>query len=487
MGKKSRFSKVLKLIVTLIVYGAKTIFVVASYLGKKLFKGISKRLRFSITFKTASFYTLIFSVFLFILSVLIVSAFGAFFLYETRDSLEKSARVTQSFVGAGNGIPKAKIKQYAGIDGITITLLNSQKEVTYTTGENQNSIPPKDDISGTNRMFVTGFQYLHVSTLPKLNKNVYYIVASKSLSEVKLYLLLLMLVLSISFVFTVILTVSIGSRILKNMLKPIDNMIVTAKSAKDLRTRLNVVDSHDELKELAETFNEMLDRIQISYEQQNRFVSDASHELRTPISVIQGYANLLQRWGKEDREVLEESIGAIKNEAESMKDLVERLLFLARADKDTLKLEKCAFSMHELVDEVLRETKLIDAEHNISSETNEMHIIEADRGLIKQALRIFVDNSIKFTPSGGQIIINSFLKDRQAILIIKDSGTGISKEDLPHIFERFYKCDKSRQRQGGGAGLGLAISKWIIEKHKGTIGVESGIDKGTKIIIALPL
>ncbi|MHB9094135.1 MAG: sensor histidine kinase, partial [Eubacteriales bacterium] len=205
-----------------------------------------------------------------------------------------------------------------------------------------------------------------------------------------------------------------------------------------------------------------------------------------PISVIQGYANLLQRWGKEDKAVLDEAVFAIKNESDNMKDLVEKLLFLARADKDTQKLEKSPFSVNELVDEVLKETRLIDSEHDITSEVNEMVTIEADRRLIKQALRIFIDNSIKHTPSGGTIKINGFLRDNKVKLIIEDNGVGISKEDLPYIFNRFYKCDKSRTRESGGTGLGLSIAKWIIEKHKGSIEVESVLAKGTKIIITLP-
>ena len=157
-------------------------------------------------------------------------------------------------------------------------------------------------------------------------------------------------------------TLGIGSKASKKMLLPIKDMTKTTKaiSINALETRLNVSISHDELKDLAETINKMLDGIQTSYEQQNQFVSDASHELRTPIAVIQGYANMLYRWGKDDKEVLEESITAIKSEAEDMQQLVEKLLFLARSDKNTQKIEKKSFYINELVDEIIKETKLID-------------------------------------------------------------------------------------------------------------------------------
>ncbi|GAB4273609.1 MAG: hypothetical protein Kow00111_27420 [Thermincola ferriacetica] len=194
-----------------------------------------------------------------------------------------------------------------------------------------------------------------------------------------------------------------------------------------------MVNSHDELKELAETFNEMLDRIQASYEQQNRFVSDASHELRTPISVIQGYANLLNRWGKDDKAVLEESISAIKNEADNMKDLVEKLLFLARADKNTQNVVKTSFFLNELLEEVLKETRLIDTEHTITCATNEVVNVIADRGLIKQALRIFLDNSLKFTPPDGTISVNSYLKGAFCFVTIFSIVLGAGIFYIPEI------------------------------------------------------
>ncbi|RYD03344.1 hypothetical protein N752_21160 [Desulforamulus aquiferis] len=266
------------------------------------------------------------------------------------------------------------------------------------------------------------------------------------------------------------------------MTKTVKNITINA-----LDTRLDVSGSHDELKELAETFNSMLDRIQRSYEQQNQFVSDASHELRTPIAVIQGYANLLDRWGKNDQSVLEESVGSIKTEAENMKELIEKLLFLARGDKGVQKIDMEKFPLNELIDEIIKETKLIDAGHDITTNHCESISIYADRKLIKEALRVFVDNSIKYTPQGGKIIINCYSLKSEAVLTIQDTGVGIPKGDLPYIFNRFYRADKSRTKQTGGTGLGLAIARWIILKHNGTIEVESTVNEGTRIIIFLPL
>ena len=490
MRKTNKHGKIIKLIITLFAQGLKITALIISRVLKALFKGFSKRLRFSITFKTASFYTVIFSTILFVFSIALISSFGFFLLNESRNSLANSAKVTLSFVSEGTGIPEVRIKKYADIEGINITLFNKQRGITYTTAVDKTKIKDivlKDEAGGGVRTSITiGDIYLNMKA--GLSDDVYYIQLFKPLARGIAYLSVLASAVTISFILAVLLTVMVGSRTLKRMLKPIGDMIKTTRSisAKDLQTRLNVVDSHDELKELAETFNDMLDRIQTSYEQQDRFVSDASHELRTPISVIQGYASLLQRWGKEDKEVLEESVSAIKNEADSMQNLVENLLFLARADKNTQKLEKSRFSVNELVDEVLKETKMIDTKHNITGEINNTITVDADRGLIKQALRVFVDNSIKYTPPGGAIKIDSWLKDNKAVITIEDTGIGISSEDLPFIFNRFYKCDKSRTREGGSSGLGLSIAKLIIEKHRGTITVESVLARGTKVIINLP-
>jgi signal transduction histidine kinase len=315
-----------------------------------------------------------------------------------------------------------------------------------------------------------------------------YIQFASSTIEVSRYLGILLFVIFATDIIFITLILGIGSKMSKKLLFPVKKMTETVNqvSLQDLNTRLDVKGSKDELKDLAKTFNDMMDRIQKSYEQQNRFVSDASHELRTPISVIQGYANLLDRWGKEDKSVLEESITAIKSEAENMKDLVEKLLFLARSDKNTQKVELTDFKLNELVEELIKETKLIDTKHKIINEYNEKVIINGDKKLLKEAFRIFIDNSIKYTPENGIIKINLYTKAKQLILEIEDTGIGISKEHLPHIFDRFYRADESRTKETGGTGLGLSIAKWIILKHKGNIEVQSKPGYGTRFIIILP-
>lgn len=484
MSKAKYFSKIIKLAALLFAYTVKTVSLLMVATAKKIIKNIGKRLRFSITFKTAVTYSLIFSTIFLVLSLVILTSFGLFLVYEGKNSLEKNARVTINFLQEETSFPKARIQKFASAEGIRIVFLDQQKHIIYSTEDNANL--PDNVITGIPGFSVTA-ERIYFSTRNQGLAEAHYVSLSKPLIREKMYLFILAVTLVGSFLIALLFMVATGSRTLKKMLRPIDNMINTARSisANRLHNRIDVVTSHDELKELAETFNEMLNRIQASYEQQNQFVSDASHELRTPISVIQGYANLLQRWGKEEKEVLDESLLAIKNEADNMKELVERLLFLARADKETLKVEKMPFSLNELVDEVVRETKLIDAKHDIISEADAVIEINGDRGLIKQALRIFVDNSIRYTPAGGKIKVTLDIRDKRVRIILEDNGIGISKEDLPFVFNRFYRCDKSRTRESGGTGLGLSIAKWIIEKHDGTIEIESTLNVGSRVIISV--
>ena len=301
---------------------------------------------------------------------------------------------------------------------------------------------------------------------------------------------LILSVLSTVNIVIIIVTLVIGWRMSRKMLLPIKHMTDTVKkiSVQNLDKRLDVGGSHDELKDLAQTFNEMIDRIQSSYERQNRFVSDASHELRTPVAVIQGYADLLDRWGKEHRDVMNESVGAIKGETDNMKELIEKLLFLARADKNQLILKKQQFVLDGLLEEIASESRLLDTGHAVSCRIQtEGTLLFADRSYIKQALRVFVDNSIKYTPAGGKIEISALQTKKQVAITVTDTGMGIPREDIPLVFDRFYRSDKSRNKESGGHGLGLSIAKWIIDSHNGKIEVESTVGKGTKVSVLLPL
>ncbi|MBR3201782.1 MAG: sensor histidine kinase [Mogibacterium sp.] len=241
-----------------------------------------------------------------------------------------------------------------------------------------------------------------------------------------------------------------------------------------------------ELEGLETAVNKLMTRMRDSYRQQARFVSDASHELRTPIAVIKGYADLLDRWGKTDEKILEESIEAIKSESDNMQHLVEQLLFLARGDSGRTPLNLSGFDLTEMMREVWEESVMIDDAHTYRFEGGGEIPVRADISLIKQAARILIENASKYTPEGGEIMLRSLVSDGHPAFSVQDSGIGISQSDIPHIFERFYRADDSRSKQTGGSGLGLAIAKWIVERHGGRFEVISRRDIGTRITVILP-
>lgn len=304
--------------------------------------------------------------------------------------------------------------------------------------------------------------------------------------------------------------VSKGHRSIRKTLRPIEELTETAKNLqmemkgssdkyiRDLAGKISTIDadklgkritvdtSQEELKDLAKAINHMLDRINSSYKAQVRFVSDASHELRTPISVIQGYVNLLDRWGKDDPKVMEEAINAIKSESENMKDLIEKLLFLARSDNDTIQVQMEVIDACDIVDEITKEGQIIDESHKFEAILERPAFINADKQLLKQAIRILVDNSIKFTPHGKNIILKVNKEEGEVNIAVQDSGIGIEPDDLPHLFDRFYRSDESRARGTGGSGLGLSIAKWIVESHGGYFEILSRVNIGTRIIMVFP-
>lgn len=270
------------------------------------------------------------------------------------------------------------------------------------------------------------------------------------------------------------------------MLKPIRSITdkIDDVTGDNLSARLDQVDSQDELMELTNRINEMLDNLEQSFVRQQNFVADASHELKTPISVIQGYSNMLRRWGKDDPGVLDEGIEAITRESENMKRIVEQLLLLARLGNFSLNSIK--FNLVEVVSEITESYKLVDAAHKIEFNRKENAIsVETDKNLFTECLRALIDNAIKYTPEGGRITVGCAMHDDHAEITVSDTGVGISAEDLPHIFERFYRCDKSRGREKGSTGLGLSIAKSIVETMGGKISVDSDVGLGTTFKIKL--
>ena len=240
--------------------------------------------------------------------------------------------------------------------------------------------------------------------------------------------------------------------------------------------------------------NRLLRQMQEAKLQQMRFVNDASHELRTPIAVIQGYVNMLDRWGKDDPDVLAESIASLKAESEHMQELVEQLLFLARGDAGRTVLRRADTNLAALVGEVCEESQMIDAAHTYRLAYDAALVSDprcdapVDVALVKQALRVIVQNAAKYSDAGTTVTFG-ITPDAGAGTIdisVEDEGIGMNQESAAHAFERFYRADNARDAGAQGSGLGLAIAKWIVDSHGGVIGVTSVEGVGSRFTIRLP-
>ncbi|MCH5158593.1 MAG: HAMP domain-containing protein [Clostridiales bacterium] len=279
---------------------------------------------------------------------------------------------------------------------------------------------------------------------------------------------------------------ALGGLASQYMMSPVRKMNgrINEISGENMSARLDPVDSQDELKELTERINNMLDTIQEAFERQENFVSDASHELKTPLAVITGYADLLRRWGKDDPKVLNEAVEAISRESQNMKRIVEQLLWLAKLGD--FSLNNTQFNLYETVSDIVDGYLTVNIKHKITL-TGDMSVtLNADKNLMTEAIRTLVDNAIKYTPAdGGEINITITKKDNTVELSIADNGIGISDDDVEHIFERFYRCDKVRGRESGSSGLGLTICKSIVEMMDGKISVASKLGEGSTFTITL--
>ena len=248
----------------------------------------------------------------------------------------------------------------------------------------------------------------------------------------------------------------------------------------------NISTGDSDLQGIENAINNLLKRLQASYREQTRFVDDASHELRTPIAVIQGYASMLERWGMDDRATLEEAVHAISEESEHMKELVDQLLFLARGDGGRQQFHPEPIQAEEFLKEICEESEMIDHRHQYTLVKKWSGDIQADVAMLKQAIRILIDNAVKYTPEGGRIALRLEQCGNGRIGIgVQDEGIGLEAEEAAHMFERFFRGDAVRGTTQG-SGLGLSIAKWIADRHHVVIEVVSFKGVGTRITIQLP-
>jgi heavy metal sensor kinase len=261
--------------------------------------------------------------------------------------------------------------------------------------------------------------------------------------------------------------------------------------AANLHERLEVQNEKDELGHLARSFNRLLDRLSESFERQRRFMADASHELRTPVAILRGEAEVALSQQTRASEEYRESLSVVHHEAERLTRIVEDLFTLTRADAGQYPLQPRDFYLDELIGECVHSARTLAMAKKISltfDGTPECPI-HADESLLRRMLLNLLDNAIKYTPEDGRVTVACHRNGQEYALSIADTGTGIPPELRPRIFERFFRADKARSRfetDGGGAGLGLAISRWIAEAHQGRLELSRSDSSGSTFIAYLP-
>ncbi|WP_259472607.1 sensor histidine kinase [Clostridium estertheticum] len=447
-----------------------------------------------ISLKLTVIYAVMFSLILLILNASILYGIKYYLYGQANKQIEDVETIVLNNIVSrnehGDLSDKELVSDVTSEQNISIRILKQDGKILNKSKEFNYNIISKEPFDKTTKIKEDDKHLVYKILKTETQKyGVIYIQIVKWMGNEYNFMQILFVLMAIADFIGMIASIILGYIISKNMLEPIDQITKAADniSINNLLGRIEVTGPDDELKRLGITFNKMIDRLQKSFDRQIQFVSDASHELRTPIAVIQGYANLIDRWGKDDREALEKSIHAIKLETSNMANLVEKLLFIAKGSSGNQRIEKGDFLLNDLICEVISETKLIDHSHIISSYKNDSISIFADYKMMKQMLRILIDNSIKFTPEKGTIDISSEIHCDTVKITVSDSGMGIPEDEIQNIFERFYTVDKSRSKEKGGTGLGLSIAKLIVDVHKGTISAESTEGFGTKITVILSI
>jgi len=287
-----------------------------------------------------------------------------------------------------------------------------------------------------------------------------------------------------------VLMASAGGYWLSNRaLSPVSEIIQKARSinATNLSSRLDLPDNKDELHELSATLNEMLDRIELSFTKVQQFSSDASHELRTPIALMRTTAELALNKDR-DIEAYRDALHQILQESERTSGLIEDLLSLARSGTSS-QLSMQSTDLAAIIRKCCMKIAPLAAENNIDSSlaiNGSPALIQGNPESLERLLLIVLDNAIKYSHSPGRIITKIEQNGTFINVVVEDSGIGIAEGDIPRIFERFYRADKARSRDSGGAGLGLSIAKWIAEMHRAEISVVSKLGLGSSFRIQFP-
>jgi heavy metal sensor kinase len=322
------------------------------------------------------------------------------------------------------------------------------------------------------------------------NGDRYVIEVGASNREIERSLHGLLLAIAIGLPVVVAVAIAGGYLLMRRALRPVDEITQSAEriTSRNLSERLPAPKTGDEIERLSVGLNRMISRLDESFQHIHRFSADASHELRTPLTILRGELEAAVQQSQITPE-LRETLGSVLEETERLSRIVESLMAIARLDAGEAKVERAHFDLAELASGTTEQMRLLAEDKNIalSCEAKREVSVEGDRSRLKQVVVNLVDNAIKYTPAGGRVGVKVYAANGCGALEVNDTGMGIPPEAAPHIFERFYRVDKARSRQMGGAGLGLSIVKAIVTAHGGQVRVESVEGRGSRFLVELPI
>ncbi|WP_145505273.1 HAMP domain-containing sensor histidine kinase [Staphylococcus warneri] len=367
-----------------------------------------------------------------------------------------------------------------------VTIFNTKgKKLLQTTNENLPSVPSNIGLSHPERVKIIkykGVDYLAITERIHTQNFNGYSVLIHSLENYEhlvqsLYIVAIAFGLIATFI-TAIVSYIVSSQITKPIVTMSNKMNQIRRDG--FQNKLELTTNYEETDNLIATFNEMMFHIEATFNQQRQFVEDASHELRTPLQIIQGHLNLIQRWGKKDPAVLEESLNISLEEMNRITKLVEELLLLTKDNVKNGQVEKELVNINSEILSRVNSLKQLHPDYTFDIELDEKPLkLNMNRHQFEQLILIFIDNAMKYDVENKLIQIKTQLKNKQISIEITDHGLGIPKQDLEFIFDRFYRVDKSRARSQGGNGLGLSIADKIVQLNGGFIQVESEVDHYT--------
>jgi len=388
-------------------------------------------------------------------------------------------------------------------DGRLLFASPDARALTFTEFEQLNAItqPPPPTPTGSAPHLTGRFRIepngptLHyiVRAVPDAGEQFGAIFAGANTQAAELRLEQLLTTILIAFVVGVVPAIFVGRWIAGRALEPVDQMITEVREITDGRTlhrRLAVPIERDELGRLAETLNQMMARLERSFAALRRFTADASHELKTPLTVVRaGVERAITRPDAppETLAALEETL----QEVNRMTELLDSLLTLARADEGRAELHREPVDLRQIIEEAGETGELLAEHAGVGIDIrlpSEPVVVSVDRSRVRQLALNLIENAVKYTPRGGQVSVELGSSNGRAVFTVADTGIGIAPGDLPHVFDRFWRADSARTRtsERAGTGLGLAICKWIAEAHGGTIEVQSRPGRGTTFTVGLP-